>query len=80
MDLTGGLQPIEQRHSEVEHCHVGTKVSGEKDGLLSIGGIPDDVEVFPLEEGLQPLAKDLMVVSQDDAERHVSLLAVNFVT
>jgi hypothetical protein len=41
---SGGLDPVQVRHSDVEEAHVRTQFPSERDGLASIGGRPDDVD------------------------------------
>jgi hypothetical protein len=45
MYLLGGAYPIEERHGEIEDRRVWLKVAGPPDSLLTVGSLPDDLEV-----------------------------------
>jgi len=73
-DLPGGLEPVQQRHGEIEHGHVGNQIADPPDGLLAIRGLADDLEPRALQEHFQAFADHLVVIGYEDLERQVALL------
>ncbi len=69
-DLAGGVQSVQERHDQVEDGHVGIQGPRHPDRFLAIRGLCNHLEPFPLQEGPEPLADDLMVVCQEDSKRH----------
>jgi hypothetical protein len=69
-DLAGRIQPVQPRHREVENNDVGSLCLCQFYGLSTLGGFSDDLEAFALQENSAALANDVMIVSQDDSQRH----------
>jgi len=61
-DLPGGVEPVQQRHGQIEHGHVRARVARPPDGFLAVGGFPDDLEALALQQTFQPLAEDQVIV------------------
>jgi len=73
-NLAGGIEPVQQRHGEIEHGHVGNQIADPPDGLLAIRGLADDLEPRALEEHFQTFADHLVVIGEEDLERQLALL------
>jgi hypothetical protein len=71
-DAPGGLEPVEPRHADVHEDDVGSPPGGQRDGLEAVGGLADHLEVrLAGEQQPEPAADHLLVVRQQDADRHV---------
>jgi hypothetical protein len=46
-DPLGRGDPVEHRHLDVEDHQVGPQLGGQRDGLLAVLGLADDVRVNP---------------------------------
>ena len=63
--LAGGFQPVEQRHGDVHHHHVGLQSPRQGHRLAAGGGFADHFDVaLGFNELPQPLADDLVVFRQ----------------
>jgi len=62
-DLRSCIDPVELRHSNVHHDHIGAELLGHADGFTSIGRLPDNFDVgIGLQEKPETLADDTMIV------------------
>lgn len=68
-DLCHGVDPIHERHVEIQNGHLRTEVPRQPDRLDAVRGLPDDGKPLTLEEALQALADDDVVVGEDDSQR-----------
>src|SRR5437660_1521861 len=68
-DLCHGVDPIHERHVEIQNGHLRTEVPRQPDRLDAVRGLPDDGKPLTLEEPLQALADDDVVVGEDDSQR-----------
>src|SRR6266567_960468 len=69
-NLTRGFQSVQTRHANVENDDIRVQLPGLLDCLASVGSftayLPPSVR---FEDGTQPPADDLMVISNQDAQR-----------
>src|SRR5215470_8994212 len=69
-DLARGVEPIQERHREVEHGDVRATLSGLTQRLLAVPGLGDDRVAFALQQSLESLPDDCVVVSEENPIRH----------
>ena len=68
------LDPVHDRHREIEHDEVGTFRAHHLDAALSVAGIADDVELtVRLERDAQQQPDVRGVVDQDDADGRIAV-------
>ena len=65
-------QPVERRHGDVEHDHVGPQPLGQRDGLESVRCFADDLEFFAFEQHLHALTNDRMIIGQHHRGCHIN--------
>jgi len=58
---------VAARHAEVEHDHVGLPVGGQPEGLVAVGGLPDQLEAPSLEGRPEQRSQLRDVVGDQDA-------------
>ena len=67
-------KPVEAGHREVEQDDVRLERAGRGDRLLAVAGPPDDPELVALEQRRQRVARQRMVVDDQDAIGHTGLI------
>lgn len=68
VDATGGLDAVEERHTDIEDGYVRLKLGGFFDGVSAVGGFGADLPMgMGFEEGAKASADDRVVVSDEDA-------------
>jgi hypothetical protein len=66
----GRRDPVEDRHADVHHDHVGLEPLGDIDPILAVGGLADHLDVrLVLEDHPEPGPNELLVVDQDHPDR-----------
>ena len=74
---TGGLEPVHDRHADVHENEVWTQLSGELDGLGTVGRLGDDVDVIGgAEEQAQARTHKGLVVGDDGSDAHALISSV----
>ena len=68
-DLARGLDPVEPGHLDVHHGQVGLVLAGERDRLLAVTRLGDDLVACALEQLAQVEADDRLVFGDQDAHR-----------
>ena len=70
-----GLDAVQVRHADVQQAHVRAQLARECDGLPSVGGLTDDLDVgLAGQDRGEPNADDALVIGDEHADRHVTLL------
>ena len=70
VDFAGRIEPVEQRHRQVEDNDVRLKLLCQPQSLPAVRGLPDHLEPFALHQGLQALPDDHMIIGQHNPKRH----------
>ena len=68
--LARGIQTVQTRHGEIEDRDVGVGGLGQRHRLPSVGRLAHDLEPLVLEHRFQPLTYDLVVIREQDLDRH----------
>ncbi len=69
-DGAGRRQPVDVRHPDVHHDHVGQQLPGELDRRRAVVGLTDDLDVvLGVEQHAQTGPEQHLVVGDDDANR-----------
>ena len=67
-----GGEAVHHGHDEVHQDDIRLQLAGHVDGLLAVGGLPNDLQVLVVfEEHAESLAHDFMVIGKQDADGHV---------
>ena len=61
------VQPVEARHRQVEQHEIGLQLARERDRVLPARGLPADIEPVVVEQPGERLARERMVVDDQDA-------------
>ena len=65
----GGLEPVQPGHPDVHEHDVGAGRADERDGLVAVRGLPDDLDVvLGIEQRTQPGPQQRLVVGQHDPD------------
>src|SRR5438093_6153111 len=72
MYFLGRVQSVQQRHREIEDGHVGMKVTGEANRLVSVGRFAHHLESAALEKDPQTLSDDEVMVGKEDSGGHAT--------
>ena len=68
-DAAGRLDAVESGHANVHQEDVGPVPSGELDGRVTVGGLPDELEVIGVvDEGAEAGAYEWLVVGDGDPD------------
>ena len=67
-------QPVEAGHGEVEQDEVGLELGGEPERLGAVGCFADHVEAALRQQRRERVAREGMVVDDEDSLRHVPLI------
>ena len=68
-DLLGGADAVEDRHLDVHDDDVGPELLGQRDGLLAVAGLADDVVAVLAEHLGEVEADERLVLGHEDAGR-----------
>ena len=60
-------QPVHAGHRQVEEDELGPEPAGLDDRLLAVGRLPDDVEAVLPQERRESLARERVIVGDQDA-------------
>jgi len=71
-NLAAGVDPVQQRHHEVEDRDVGAMFLRQLHRLAPIAGLGDDGEPVPLQHGPEALAHHEVIVGDQDSDRHAA--------
>ena len=69
-----GRETVEARHQEVEEHDVGLGLSRGRDRFLAVRGEPGELEAMRAQQRRERLAREGMVVDDEDPCRHVFLI------
>ena len=61
------LGRVRRRHADVDDGELRPLLAHERDELVAVAGLADDLEAEPLEQAREPLAEQDVVVGEDDA-------------
>ena len=73
-DLGESCEAVHARHRQVEQDEVGLQLDGRGDRGRAVLGLADDVEALLCEECRERVARQRMVVHDEDALCHVPLI------
>ena len=71
-------QPVEARHREIEQNEVRLELGREPERLGAVGRLADDIEAALGEQRREGVAREGMVVDDEDSLRHVPLIGSSF--
>jgi hypothetical protein len=55
-----------RRHADVDDYELGLVLADEREQLVRVAGLADDLKVGPLEQAREPFAEEDIVVCDDD--------------
>jgi hypothetical protein len=67
-DERGGRDAVHLRHLDVADDKVGLELLGQRDGLLAVGGLADDVETFFAQHLAQVETDESFVLGEQDTK------------
>src|SRR5213075_1211746 len=74
LHLARRVDAVQERHREVEDCHVGARLSRCGERVAAVAAFGHHLEPFASEEGAEALSHEGMVVGYEDAGRHSAAL------
>ena len=67
-------EPVEPRHRQVEQHEIRLETLGELERLRAVGGLADHLESSAREQGGERVARERVIVGDEDANSHVTLI------
>ena len=64
------VQPVELRHADIEHGHIGVLAAHQTDRLAAVGGLAGDHEARALQQRLQALPDEYVIVGEHESYAH----------